>query len=381
MSIGKWLFWIAIGSLVWTYALYPICIWLLARIRPRLWRDKEFNGQVSMIVAAHNEEDVIREKIENSLRLDFGPARSEVIFVSDGSTDATEQILEEYNESSDNIQILTYQPRAGKAQALNVGVENAKGDILIFSDANVMIDAKACKALLKPFYDNKVGAVCGRVLVKARGEQEVAGESLYMKYEGWIQRSEAKFNSMVGIDGALFALRRELFTPLRPEIILDDFTLSMEAPLAGLRIVYADDALAIEEVIPSVENEFKRKTRIVSGGYQYLAGLFKRDKSLGGVIWFEFISHKILKWTAPFAMMYGFWANIFFINQRGYLFLFSVQVIFYLLALVGHFCKDLRRVHLVYVPYYFCVVNLAAFIGFFRYWLQGQKALWDKVER
>lgn len=381
MSIIEGFLWVCIWVLVWTYAAYPIFIWILSKVRPLPWIKNEFHGRLSLIVAAHNEEDVIREKIENSLKLNFGAGLSEIVFVSDGSTDSTESILNEYKHSSENLQILSYQPRAGKAHALNVGVEKAKGDIFIFSDANVLIEIDACKSLLEPFCDERVGAVCGKVLVKAKGEQEVAGESLYMKYEGWVQRSEAKFHSMVGIDGALFALRRELFTPLRPDIILDDFTLSMEAPLAGLRIVYADEALAVEEVVPSAENEFRRKARIVSGGYQYLAGLLKRNRSFGGIMWFEFVSHKIFKWLAPFAMIYVFFANLLLTDITAYKWLFAAQVVFYLFALLGYVVKSLRKVHIVYLPYYFCVVNFAAFVGFFRYLLQGQRVLWDKVER
>ena len=381
MNVAEWLLWTGIGMLFWTYAAYPVFIWGLAVLRPCPWRKDEFRGRWSLIVAAHNEEDVIREKIENSLKLNFAAGLSEIIFVSDGSTDETEAILNKYKHCSDRLKILTYQPRRGKSHALNVGVDKAIGDILIFSDANVMIDINACKILLEPFHDETVGAVCGKVLVKARGEQEIAGESLYMKYEGWVQRSEAKFSSMVGIDGALFALRRELFTPLHCDIILDDFNLSMEAPLAGLRIVYADDAIAVEEVIPSVENEFKRKARIVSGGYQYLAGLIKRQESLGIITWFELISHKILKWMTPFAMIYIFFSSFFLINIVVYKLLFSVQVLFYLLALLGHLVNNFRKIHIFYLPYYFCVVNLAALFGFFRYLSKGQKGIWDKVER
>ena len=381
MSMVELFLWVCLCGLIWTYALYPVFIWILSLLRPHLWEEKEFVGQVSLVIAAHNEEDVIREKIENSLKLDFGSALSELIFVSDGSVDRTEAILNEYRNSSDTMRILMYHPRAGKANALNVGVEQAQGDILIFSDANVIIDSNACKALLRPFYDKNVGAVCGKVMVKARGTDEVAGESLYMKYEGWVQRSEAKVHSMVGIDGALFALRRELFTPLRPDIILDDFTLSMEAPLAGLRIVYVEEALAIEEVVPSAENEFKRKARIVSGGYQYLTGLIKRNETLGSMVWFEFISHKVCKWMAPFAMLYIFVANLFLLDTMLYVCMLVVQSVFYLMALAGYFVKPLRKNHLIYIPYYFCVVNLAAFVGFYRYLLRGQQALWDKVER
>lgn len=202
-----------------------------------------------------------------------------------------------------------------------------------------------------------------------------------MKYEAAVQEAEALLGSMVGVDGALFAMRRDLFRTLTPETILDDFTLSMQAPVRGQRIVYEKAAEAVEEVVPSAENEFKRKGRIVAGGYQFLADFLKSGDSLNPGMWFAFISHKVLRWLAPFLLLTFFATNIFLITIPLYLWLFAAQSCFYLLALLGFLKKELRRNYLVYLPYYFCVVNLAAFQGFFRFRSARQQAIWEKVER
>jgi len=381
MGFADLVLWISLLLLFWTFAGYPLTVVGLARFFARPWRRETYSGSVSMVIAAHNEEEVIRDKVENSLKLDFGPANSEILFVSDGSTDKTNNILAEFANSSERMRTLAYQPRAGKANALNVGVAQARGEILIFGDANVMVGEKSCQTLLSPFADPEVGAVCAHVLVRARGDQEVAGESLYMKYEAAVQRAEALLGCMVGVDGALFAMRRNLFHPLAPEIILDDFTLSMHAPLAGQRIVYEEEALAVEDVVPSAANEFKRKARIVAGGYQYLADFLKQDRRLSARMWLFFISHKILRWQAPFLLLILLGANLFLLGDARYLLLFEGQALFYLLAGLGFLSKKLRTNYLLYLPYYFCVVNLAALQGFFRFLALREQALWEKVER
>lgn len=372
--------WLSFLLLFWTFIAYPFAVIACSRLFPKRWRKDTFQGRVSLIVAAHNEEDVIRDKVVNCLALDFGPADAEILIVSDGSMDKTDAILDEFNAEPGRLRVITYHPRAGKANALNVAEALAQGEVLIFSDANVMISEKSCQSLLAPFADPKVGVVCGRVLVKARGNQEVAGESLYMKYEATVQYAEALIGSMVGVDGALFAIRRELFHSLTPGTILDDFTLSMQAPAAGLRIVYEPEAEAVEEVVPSAENEFKRKARIVAGGYLFLADFLKSRQSFSLGMWLPFFSHKILRWLAPFFLLSVFVANSFLLQTAGYSVLFIGQVFFYLLAGLG-FIKKWRSIHIVYLPYYFCVVNLAAFLGFFRFLGLKQGSLWEKVAR
>lgn len=334
-----------------------------------------------MIIAAHNEEGIIQEKIENCLNLDFGPADWEVIIVSDGSTDSTDSILSEFGNTHQRIHIKSYQPRAGKAHALNVGESIASGDVLIFSDANVMLEPEAPAKLLLPFSDPEVGAVCGKVLVQGKGEDEIAGESLYMRFEGAIQRAEARFWSMVGIDGALFALRRELYRPLDPKTVLDDFALSMEAPLAGQRIVYAEDAKAIEEVEISTADEFMRKSRIIAGGYQYFFSLIAKKRKMGWVTWFSFISHKVLRWLAPFFLIMMLFCNFFLIDHSLFQWTLAIQSVFYFTALAAHVFPVLRKYYFFYLPYYFNVVNVAALVGFKRYFSSSQGVLWEKVRR
>ncbi len=381
MSLTIFLLWTSLGLLAWTFAGYPLFMLSLSKLFPKPWHTAPFTGTVSMVIAAHNEEDVIRDKVRNCLNLDFADADAEIIIVSDGSTDATNAILTEFSAADPRLHIVCYQPRAGKANALNVGVSQARGDVLIFGDANVMVGEKSCPALLAPFADPSVGAVCGHVLVRARGDQEVAGESLYMRYEAIVQRSEALLYSMVGVDGALFALRRDLFQPLPSGLILDDFMLSMHAPTAGLRTVYASDAVAVEEVIPSAHNESKRKVRIVSGGFQFLAAFLRSGRTLRPTMWFMFVSHKVLRWIAPFLLILVLIANLLVLDVIGFGWLLAAQIAFYVTALLGHLFARLRRHLLVYLPYYFTVVNLAALRGFFRFMSLRQQVLWDKVER
>ncbi len=372
-------FCLSAGLLLWTYFLYPAFIVLAARLRGKPFKRAVFDGRVSMVVAAHNEEAVIRRKILNCLELDFGPAESEIIAVSDGSTDETERILGEMAGLSERLRVMAYRQRAGKGNALNLAAGESTGDVLIFTDANVFLDKDAPCRLLEPFADPHVGAVCGRVAVRCQGE-EIAGESLYMRFEGVVQRAEGTFQTVIGVDGALFAMRRELFRPLEKETILDDFSLSMEAPLAGLRIVYSD-ARGVEEAVASASNEFRRKARIAAGGWQYLSRLYRKSGRLGVKVWFMLFSHKILRWLSPVLMVMLFAGNIPLSGRPAFALALCGQSAFYLLAAQAFFFPQLRRFHVFYVPYYFCVINLAALVGGGRFVSGRQKTTWEKVQR
>ncbi|MBD3317332.1 MAG: glycosyltransferase [Chitinivibrionales bacterium] len=375
------IFWTLAGLLLWTHVLYGIVVKLISIIRPRPWSLRPYKGCFSFITAAYNEEEVIADKIQNCLALDFGEAHGELLLVSDGSTDGTNSILSAHEHASSYLRILRYSPRAGKAHALNMAVSKAKGDVLIFSDANVMIAPDGLRTILEPFTDPHVGAVCGRVAVRGKGEKEISGESLYMKLEGMIQRAEALVYSMVGTDGAFYALRKNLYTPLPTNLILDDFALAMEAPLHKSRIVYADNAHGIEEVISSAAGEFRRKTRIVAGGYQYLSFGAKRLIKLGPWMAFAFLSHKILRWLGPFFMLGVFITNIFLLNSSFYAVMFVLQILFYLFAVCAVLIPALRKLHMVYLPYYFCAINAASFCGLLRYCSGRHSILWDRSPR
>lgn len=381
---GQVLFAVSLVALLWTYLLYPLTIWALARLRARPWKLAPFTGRVTLVIPAHNEAKVIRRKIENALALDPGPARLEIVVVSDGSLDGTEAILDEYRAHpaavEGRLKLLAYQPRGGKPHALHRAVELAGGEVLVFTDANVYLDRSALQQLLAPFADESVGAVCGKVFVAAHGD-EIGGESLYMRYEGLAQRAEARVWSTIGVDGALYALRRPLYRRLEPDVMLDDLALSMEVLAAGLRIAYVEEASAVEEVVASAADEFKRKKRIVSGGYQFFSRFVARHGRLGAKVWLMFLSHKMLRWFSPLFLLGALAGNIMALGTPGAVPALTAQLALYLLALAGALVPSLRTVRPVYVPYYFCVINLAALAGLVMFLRARQSTLWEKVER
>lgn len=373
---------LCLSLLLWTYLLYPVGVHLAARFLRNPYSKGPYYGKVSLIAAAHNEEAFIKEKILNSIALEFGGADWEVIVVSDGSVDRTEKILNDLKDCHERLKIIKYQPRAGKANALNEGVHQSKGDVLIFTDANVFLNSDAVCKLLEPFADPLVGAVCGKVLLRDREQNEIVGEGLYMKFENMTYKAEAALWSMVGVDGALFALRRELFAFLHPETILDDFSLSMNAPLNGKRIVYEEDAVAVEDIAASVTNEFKRKSRIVAGGFQYIQRLKGRIFNLGPFVFLAFLSHKLMRWLSPIFLIGVFISSVLLIPYLPFFkWITFLQIGFYLIAFTAYSKASLRNSFLFYMPYYFSAINIAALNGLARFILRKQKISWEKVSR
>lgn len=381
MALLQILFWYFVFLIGYTFFLYPCAIIVLSKVRPSPWKENPFMDKVSLIIAAHNEESVIRQKLINSFDLDLGDFDCEIIVISDGSTDATNSILNSFASKSPFLKTIAYGPREGKATALNRGIEIATGDVLAFSDANVILNKDTLVNLLKPFSDPAVGAVCGKILVKGTDDNEIAGESVYMKYEGAIQRAEAHVWSMPAIDGALFALRKNLYRPLDPSIVLDDFALSMEANLAGKRVVYADEAKGVEEMQPNIKDEFKRKARIIAGGFQYLKVLLGRKNRMPIMVWISFMSHKVIRWFAGWAMLGALVCNLFLLDDPFLRLIFILQAAFYGFALVGQIMPLSRKIIPFYLPYYFCVVNYSAIVGLLRFATGNQGILWKKVER
>ncbi len=376
---------VAIALLAWTYVLYPLAIVLVARLRPRAWRSAPFDGSVSLVIPAHNEAAVLERKIRNALALDFGGASAhEIIVVSDGSTDGTDEILDAFRDHpaarDGRLTLIAYAPRRGKPSALDVGVRASSGDVLVLSDANVYLERGAVPALLAPLADAGVGAVCGRVAVRSRGA-EPDGEGFYVRYEGLAWRAEARAFSAIGVDGALYALRREHYRALPPDMILDDFALSMGVVSAGRRIAYADDARGIEENAASSAGEFKRKKRIVGGGWQFLSRFLAARQRLPGVAWFMLVSHKLLRWLSPLLLIAALAGNaVAAVESPAFRLLLWAQAGFYLLALAGA-APALRRMRVVFVPFYFCVINMAALAGLASFLGRRQTALWHKIER
>jgi cellulose synthase/poly-beta-1,6-N-acetylglucosamine synthase-like glycosyltransferase len=358
----------------------PLIIAFLSKIKSRPVRKDSITPLVSLIIAAYNEEKIIGEKIENTLSLDYPQDLLEVIIVSDGSMDETEHIARQFID--EGVKLFHYPDRRGKPYALNYAVSHARGEVLVFSDANVLCEKDAIRKVVQNFSDPSVGCVTGKILLRPFSTEEPLGEGFYMRVEGFIHRQESLFSTMIGTDGAMYAIRKELFKPLPEETLVDDFVISMRVLEKGYRIVYEPEARGTEMVPASVGEEFKRKVRIIAGGYQSIWML----RSLLNpfrypVISLEFTSHKLLRWFSPFLMSMLFLSSLFLIARPLYLFVFCLQLAFYLLAFIALIYKDTRNRVLVYVPYYLCATHLAAIMGAWG-WLSGrQRVQWRKVAR
>lgn len=378
MSLSILLLAIAVLGLSYTYVIYPALL-LLIRKGPDQGRPPSTLPTVSVIVPFHNEERWAIRKIENTLAWTYPADRLQLIAVSDGSTDQTADLLRQYRN---RITVIAYSPRQGKPTAINRGVAQATGDILVFTDANVFLQPDALRTLVQRYADVSVGAVCGNVALQAEGSHEPLGEGLYMKYERWLYGRESQALTMVAPDGALFSIRRALFAPLPSDAITDDFALALGVVAKGQRVVYEPTAVGVEIVVPDVRAEFRRKIRMIAGGYQTL-WRYRRQVNpfTRPTIAWQLFSHKLLRWWAPVFLLAAL-ASAFAGRQSPMMALvLAVQVAFYGLALCGWLSQTLRSWMPVYVPYYFCAVNMAAAFGLWRYLLGRQSVTWHKVQR
>jgi cellulose synthase/poly-beta-1,6-N-acetylglucosamine synthase-like glycosyltransferase len=338
---------------------------------------------VTLIIPAYNEIQVIRKKLENSLQLDYPRGRLEILVGSDGSEDGTNEVVREYE--SQGVILRAHSPRAGKISALNRTIPEARGDIIVLCDANVMFLPDALRRLVRHFADPQVGAVTGDVRIRSEDAPFGEGEGLYYKYERFIQERESELGSIVGVDGGMYALRKELFRTLPGDTILDDFIISMNVALAGRRVLYDRTAIATENATMDVRQEFRRKVRIVAGGFRELL----RRQGVPGPrrlqLFWSYVSHKLLRWLAPWFLLVMFLASAALAWKSGpqsiSASLAYAQLAFYTLALIGCLRPNARWPALVGVPFYFCMVNAAAWLGSIRGLTGVEKVTWKKADR
>jgi biofilm PGA synthesis N-glycosyltransferase PgaC len=396
MVFWEYTFFISCFVILYNYAGYA----LIARIANEVKRkfksryepDDTHLPTVSFIVAAFNEEDCIEQKIVNSLQQDYPKEKIEFLFITDGSTDGTSSIIERYPP----IRSLHEHERKGKSAAVNRAVQHASGEILIFSDANTMLNVSAARHIARHYAQPKIGGVAGEKKVMASGgmsDQVGAGEGIYWKYESFLKRVDSEFYSVVGAAGELFSLRRELYEPLPHTVILDDFVLSLKVAARGYRIFYEPGAYAMELPSFSLTDENKRKVRIAAGGFQAMGMLwpllaFWRQPRLS----FLYISHRVLRWTlSPLCFILAFLSNailVFVVGSAGqpantlFRVFFAAQLLFYGLALAGRFAGPrTRQSKWLKLPYYFVFMNVSVVQGFFRHLKGRQDAAWEKARR
>lgn len=360
-----YLFWGSIALIVYTYILFPLITVIRGALRPRFYHTLSIAPSVSMIIAAYNEAESIRAKLENVLELVYPSDSLEVLVASDGSTDGTNEIVQEFAEQGVRLLAL---PRQGKAGALNAAVAVARGEILVFSDANSMYAADAIQELVRPFADHRVGGVAGNqcYLKEEDDDSGNAGEHSYWNFDRLMKEYQSRSGNAISATGAIYAIRRSLFERV-PGGVTDDFTISTGVIEAGYRLVFAPDARAFEPATESSSREFGRKVRIITRG---LRAVLVRYRLLNpfqyGFYSFQLFSHKVLRRLVVFPLLIMLLANpLLLLNGLFYQATLAAQLLFYGMAALGFYAKNerIKRHKLFSIPTFFCMVNAAAFMA------------------
>jgi glycosyltransferase involved in cell wall biosynthesis len=369
--------WTALGAVAYVYVGYPLVLFLLAQIASKPVQKAPITPSVTMIIAAYNEEDAIAAKLDNSLALDYPPALLEILVASDGSTDRTNAIVERDYAGRATLLALA---RAGKTSGQNHAAAAARGEILVFSDATTMYDRGALRALVANFGDPTVGSVGGDVRYTTEGGAVAGrGRQLYWNYEAAIRRWESRLYTVIGATGCIYSLRRALYVPLDPAVI-SDFVQPAKALLRGYRSVVEDDAGAYEVAeSKAMGDELQRRARVVLRG---LRGVGYMPEILNPFrhpwLCAQIISHRLLRWAVPLFLLAALIANAFLTRSTGYTLLFALQLAFYLAAVLALLLDRVQiRVPGLFVPLYFCLVNVAPLVAIWMLIKGEKKVFWE----
>ncbi len=389
------LFWILFFILLYTYAGYAVILYFLLKLKKIIFPQKinqsdySYEPNVCLFVTAFNEKDYIQQKIENSFSLDYPKEKIQYLWITDGSDDGTPELLKKYKD----LEVHHLPERKGKMHAMNRGIKFVKAPVIIFSDTNTTLGKNSIREIVAKFSKPETGCVAGekRIVEKLADDAAGAGEGLYWKIESWIKKMDADLNSAVGAVGELFAIRTELFEEVEIDTLLDDFVISLRIAQKGYKIAYTPNAYAEETASLNVKEELKRKIRIAAGGIQTL---FRLKSLLNpfqyGILTWQYISHKVLRWTlAPLALFMFLPVNLFIVMEKQswgnfdfYSTVLYFQLFCYLLAAFGWFFENRKlRLKVLFIPYYFVSINYASIRGIFRYLKGKQSVNWEKSKR
>jgi cellulose synthase/poly-beta-1,6-N-acetylglucosamine synthase-like glycosyltransferase len=392
------LFWLSVGVIGYAYFGYPLAVWLLARLFPRPVRGAEGETpHVTLLIAAYNEQDVIEEKIRNSLALDYPPEQLHLLIVTDGSSDLTPKLVESYADRG--VQLLHKPERAGKMAAINRALPLARGEVIVFSDANNFYRPETLRRLVAPLADPAVGAVSGAKMIEQDEGSLGASEGLYWKYESFIKKQESRLGSCTSATGEILAIRKGLYCQPPDNIINDDFYIAMQVVRQGYRFVYAPQAVSFERVSQTARDEVIRRTRINAGRYQAIAMARQVVPFNNPLVAWQIYSHKFLRPLVPLFMIAALLLNLLAVllpsPARGFwglgmpysAILLGLQLAFYALAALGSVAggkkkgKQNKLVRLLYLPTFLTNSNLAALQGLVKYLRGGQFHIWERIQR
>jgi cellulose synthase/poly-beta-1,6-N-acetylglucosamine synthase-like glycosyltransferase len=359
------LFWLCASLLAYVYFGYPLLVGILVWLFPQpvSYSDGD-EPSVSFLISAYNEAPVIAAKIENSLALAYPAERLEIMVVSDCSDDGTDEIV--LGCAGLGVRLIRHDQRLGKSAALNYAVPQARGSILVFSDANAMYEPDAIRHLVRHFSNPNVGYVVGNARYYEKGTESSSAQSegLYWKLETYLKKKESTFGSVVGGDGAIYAIRRELYSPLLPTDI-NDFLNPLQIISRGYAGVFEPAAVCYEEAAENFGQEYRRKVRIISRSLNALRRVPEALNPLRNTRhWFLLVSHKVLRWFAPFFMIFCFAASLALWKFPLYKLAAMLQAAFYALALIGWKWRPGNKIGKLFtLAFYFCMVNLASLVG------------------
>lgn len=373
-------FWAAVGLVGYSYLVYPLVMTIIVRASSAAPSPTATGlPSVAVVVAAHNEERHIDARIRNLLELDYDPQRLRVYVGSDGSSDRTVAVANLY--ASSTVRVFAFTPRRGKASVLNDLVAAATEDIVVFTDANTLFDASAVRALVRHFGDSRVGAVSGELrLRKPRaGDNQ---DSSYWRIETILKRGESLIGGLLGANGGIYAIRRELYRALPGDTIVDDFTIVMNISALGHRTAFEPAALAFEDVPEGIPVEFRRRIRIGIGNYQ---AFFRYPEYWLRATWqrrFTYFSHKVLRWFAPHLLIVALASSWLLAADPFYAWLLKAQLFGYALLGLGLLTRErIAFPPLISAPLFVFALNVAFMVAFWRYLRGNVSAQWHRTER
>lgn len=393
MSKPELLFWICVGLVAYNYIGYPLVLFLLSVVSQaksdllflfhrggrRCAPSIKYVPRVAVLMSVHNEEAVIQAKVNNTLKSDYPCDRLEFLIGLDAPTDSTAELLSQME--FDQLRVIHFKDRRGKLAVLTSLAEQTTAEILVITDANTRLAPDCIRNLVRHFVEPKVGAASGEENRVASPGSDPAAEGLYWRYESALKLLENRLDCTMGGNGSVLAVRRSLFRPQKRTII-EDFQIPLEIRLSGYRVIYDPEALAVEEIAPTLSAQFARRVRIGTGNYQTLFANLQCLNPLKGMLAFCFFSHRVLRWLAPLLLLIAFGCSALMAGHSNFAVLLAAQTTFYLCACLGHFLKKLGKpVRLFALPLHFCSMNLAMLLGLLRYLSGEQRLTWTSTPR
>lgn len=379
------LFWVSIAFVLYSYLGYPFYLYILSRLRskPILKQDSVQYPSVSVVIAAKNEAKIIEQRVMNLLEQSYPSDKLEIIVVSDGSTDGTDSIVASLagKQLPGQTAIIchTCSSPHGKPTALNIGVQRASGEIIVFTDSRQRFEKETVLELVKNFSDALVGVVSGELLFMKNCESDIKTQmGAYWRYEKQVRKLESATGSVIGVTGAVYAIRKSLYRPLPPSTLLDDVLTPMTIAMQGYRVVFDSQAVAYDTVSKNIHHEWKRKVRTLAGNWQLLSLSPNLLNPFVNSQCFRFVSHKITRILVPFFLLVIFVLSVALQKSIFFKIILFAQIFFYVCALLVRLLPRLQENSFLNFVYFFCVLNAACLVGFWG-WVRGHEGkTWSK---